>query len=76
MGDWKAVQLNVGLNPDRPIELYHLKQDPGEQKDVAAQNPQVVKQIQTIMKEAHSPSDRFKFEGGGGKKRGKKKGKK
>jgi arylsulfatase A-like enzyme len=36
VGDWKGVRLNVAKNPDGLIELYNLKADIGEQKDLAA----------------------------------------
>ena len=38
MGDWKAVRLRQ----DGPIELYDLKADLGETRDVAADHPDVV----------------------------------
>ena len=36
-------------------ELYDLKSDPSEQHDVAAEHPDVVKQLEAYMREAHSP---------------------
>ncbi len=62
MGDWKGVRLNVSENPDGPIELYNLKTDPGEAADLAAQYPEVVRQISALMKEAHTPSEVFLFQ--------------
>jgi arylsulfatase A-like enzyme len=38
MGDWKGVRLNVAKNPGGPIELYNLKTDIGEQKNLAMEN--------------------------------------
>ena len=45
MGDWKAIRLKVKNNPDAPIQLYNLKQDIGETKNIAAMHPNVVKRM-------------------------------
>jgi arylsulfatase A len=37
-GNWKAIRRA----PERPIELYDLKSDVGEQKDLASANPDLV----------------------------------
>ena len=37
---------------DKPIELYELKTDPGESKDVAAANADLVKKAEAMMKQA------------------------
>jgi len=47
-GDWKAVQNG----PSRPIELYDLKTDVGETKDLAAEKPALVAKARALMKEA------------------------
>jgi arylsulfatase A-like enzyme len=41
-GDWKAVRTA----PGKPLELYNLKNDKGETRDVAAQHPDVVKKFE------------------------------
>ncbi len=51
--NWKGVKLNVGKDSNSPLELYDLKTDPGEQKNVAAKHPDIVKKIEQMMKEAH-----------------------
>lgn len=52
IGDWKAVRLGTKL----PIELYDLKTDVGEQHDVAAQHPDVVKRFEDYLKSARTDS--------------------
>jgi arylsulfatase A-like enzyme len=41
MGDWKAV-LPPGKTRSEDCELYHLKKDPRETKNVAKQHPEVI----------------------------------
>lgn len=54
-GNWKGVRLNVSTVKDGPIELYDLKNDPAEEKNIAANHPEVVKKIATFMQQAHTP---------------------
>lgn len=61
MGHWKGVRYDVLKNPDRPMELYNLATDPGEQTDQAAAFPAVVKTIADIMEQARTRSDIFTF---------------
>jgi arylsulfatase A-like enzyme len=53
MGDWKAVRKS----PDFPLELYDLKNDLGEQDDVAVKHPEVVKKIEDYLKIARTESE-------------------
>jgi arylsulfatase A-like enzyme len=53
LGDWKAVRLGT----KKPIELYDLKTDIGEARDVAAQHPEVVKRIEEYLKTARVDSE-------------------
>lgn len=62
MGKWKGVKYNVLKNPNAPIKLYNLESDKGEEHDLASENPEIVNQINTILLEARTPSDIFKFE--------------
>ena len=59
MGKWKGIRQNMlrknNADPLK-IELYNLQADIGESKDVAAENPQVVARIRTLMEKQHSPS--------------------
>ncbi len=56
-GDWKAVQVSKGKqgNGFKPIELYNLKNDLGETKDLAKQYPEIVSKMEQFMDEAHTP---------------------
>jgi len=47
-GNWKAVRNG----PDSPLELYDLKTDPGESKDLAAETPDIVARQEKLMEEA------------------------
>jgi arylsulfatase A len=49
-GDWKAVRNG----PSKPIELYALKNDPGESKDLAKQEPGVVAKAAALMRSGHA----------------------
>lgn len=62
MGDWKAVKYEVLENPDAPIELYNLADDPSENKNVAGEHPDIVAKMNSILNEARTPSDIFKFQ--------------
>ena len=44
-GDWKAVKNG----PKAPVELYNLKDDLGESKDLAAEKPELVAKAVTLM---------------------------
>lgn len=59
MGAWKAVQLDVKENPEGALELYQVDSDPGEERNVAAQHPEVVEKMRALMKEAHRPNAAF-----------------
>ena len=52
MGDWKGVRKN----PDKPLELYNLKDDLGERNDISKDYPAIVKVIEKILEYAHIPS--------------------
>lgn len=61
MGDWKAVKYNVLQNPDARIELYDLSQDTGEANNVAADFPEVVAEMESILERARTLSEVFRF---------------
>lgn len=47
-GKWKAVRLG----PQKPIELYDLARDIGESNNVAAMHPELVAEMEAVMKAA------------------------
>jgi arylsulfatase A-like enzyme len=55
-GSWKAVRKPMRTGP---IELYDLATDSGEQHDVAAASPLVVKRAAAFMDAAHTPDPRW-----------------
>jgi arylsulfatase A-like enzyme len=61
MGNWKAVRLIINEDPIGHTELYDIINDPGEENNVAASNPEVVKRAEEIMKNAHTSSEVFPF---------------
>jgi arylsulfatase A-like enzyme len=50
MGDWKAVRPQAG----EALELYNLKSDLGEKKDVAKENPAIVAKFEAYFKTART----------------------
>jgi arylsulfatase A-like enzyme len=55
MGDWKAVRVAI----NKPLELYDLKDDVGETKNVAVEHPDVIAKIETYLKTARSDSPKW-----------------
>jgi len=60
MGNWKAVRKNI-FRGNMDIELYDLDTDIQEQNDIASENPDLVKKMEAIMKNSHSPATIEKF---------------
>ena len=60
MGDWKSVRPKLR----GPLELYNLKDDPGEQRDVAARQPEMVARIEAILRTVRTESKEFPVAGG------------
>ena len=53
-GSWKAVRAWQG-----PIRLYDLRTDLGEDRDVAAQHPEIVAKIEAYLKTARTESEHW-----------------
>ena len=50
-GNWKAVRTGK----EKPLELYDLSSDIGEEKDLASDNPTVVRELEALMEQAQKP---------------------
>ncbi len=60
-GNWKGVKRNLRKNPDAPLELYNLKTDLGESKNVVAENPEVAAKLSRLILEARELPEVEKF---------------
>jgi arylsulfatase A-like enzyme len=56
-GRWKAIEQPIGT----PLRLYDLDKDAGESSDIAAARPDELARARTLFREAHTPSERWKF---------------
>lgn len=61
MNNWKGIKMNADYPSLSTFELYNLESDEGETLNVAESNPEVVQNIEDIMKKAHVSSDAFPF---------------
>jgi arylsulfatase A len=76
IGDWKGIRQGMmpesgkaknkakaqaAAAPNMHVQLYNLRSDPHETTDVSAQNPEVVAQIEKLMREQHTPNPDFPF---------------
>lgn len=60
MGNWKGIRRHLlDEPPDLGIELYNLKDDVAESQDVSSEYPEIVAEIERIMREEHVPSAVF-----------------
>jgi arylsulfatase len=57
-GDWKGLRRDLHKGRSK-LELYDLKADPTEKKDVAARHPDVVKRLERILDTDRVPSKLF-----------------
>ena len=66
LGEWKGVRQNLKprkakgeSTPNYTVELYNLKDDPAETKDVAAAHAGIVAKMEELMKNARTTSADF-----------------
>lgn len=59
MDQWKGYRENVIKDEFAPIELYDLRNDPGEKKNLARKFPGIVNRMREIMLLQHVESDDF-----------------
>ena len=57
-GEWKCVTVKKNA----PLELYRIKDDPYEQHNLAAEHPDVVKQLDELMHSLRTPSPNYPIE--------------
>ena len=60
-GKWKAVKLHCFNEEKTKIELYDLSVDVGEEHNIAAQHPEIVKELAAIMEREHVENEDFPF---------------
>ena len=56
IGDWKAVR---NLNRKNPIEIYNLKEDPSEKRNVASEHPEQVSRFAELFAKGRTESELF-----------------
>ena len=56
MDQWKAIRKNI-LKGNLELELYNLEEDLEEQHNVAAEQPELIRQLEHIMEKEHSRSE-------------------
>ncbi len=61
-GDWKAIRTGL-KKKTTSFELYNLKSDPGESKDLAGDYPEKVKEMEVFMMKQRFPSAEFPIKG-------------
>lgn len=59
---WKLVRYQVGNAEKTTTELFDLNTDPGEERNVADQHPDVVKELLNQLAKSRTPSDVFTFD--------------
>jgi arylsulfatase A-like enzyme len=71
-GRWKGIRSG---GPDRPVRLHDLKNDIAEQKDVAAEHPEIAQRLGEYLRTARTDSADWKpvWQAGPGKKQSPKK---
>ncbi len=58
---WKAIQLNVNKQPNGPVLLFDIDHDPGEEKDLASQYPELVEKAKKLFQSEHTPNEHWNF---------------
>ncbi len=61
---WKGIRTNLMKkkgSPSLAVQLYDLEADPSESKEVAAEHPEIVSRIESLMKTERTVSKDFPF---------------
>jgi arylsulfatase A-like enzyme len=62
IGKWKAVQNQLTRKgQDAPVEIYDLMTDRAEKNNLATRKPELIARARDIFKQAHTPSQIWKF---------------
>ncbi|WP_273567421.1 arylsulfatase [Maribacter halichondriae] len=62
MGDWKVVRQHLKDEKNEPtLELYNLKDDPTEMKNVAEAHPDIIEKAARIFAEQHTNAEEERF---------------
>jgi len=63
LGKWKAIRKNIKKG-NLEIELYNLDDDILEKNNIADKHPEIIQEIEDIMKKEHKPAalERFKMD--------------
>jgi arylsulfatase A-like enzyme len=56
IGNFKGVKSQLKKNKQAPWELFDLANDPSESHDIAKNHPEILKQMDEIVKNQHRPS--------------------
>ena len=60
-GNWKGVKLDFAKNPNAPMLLFDLSKDLREENNIADKYPEIVADLEKIMKKSHVESAIFNF---------------
>lgn len=60
-GNLKAVRTGLHKDPGAPLQLFDLSADIAEQRDLAAERPEVVKRMRELLAQSFTPSPDFPF---------------
>ena len=61
MGKWKAIRLDILKTGELQTQLFDLENDMQEQHNVAVLHPEIVKQLEAIMKKEHRTPEVERF---------------
>ena len=60
-GDWKLIRYDVFVPENTTTELYNLIDDPGEENNIAGENPEITAKLLKLLESARTDSDVFTF---------------
>ena len=59
LGDWKGIRRDIVKKQNLEVELYNLADDIGETTNLAKEHPDIVARMESVMREARTPSALF-----------------